>query len=313
MMVQIPSFTHLSDSELIAKVRTLAARERDATVALIASLVEFDSRRLYLGEGCSSLFTYCTQVLHLSEHTAYGRIEAARAARRYPGVLERLADGSLTLTAINVLAPHLTVENCATLLEAARHKTKREVEQIVAALPTFDLASCVRPAVVRALAHDLYEIRLTVRGETFRRLCRAQDLMRHTVPNGAPAEIVDRALTLLVEQLERSRTAAVSNPRPARPARRRTRHIPASVRRAVWTRDEGRCAFVGSSGRCSETGFLELHHLEPFSIGGPSTVENLQLRCAAHNRYEGRLSFGSDAVRERPDLASSYVNSCWTE
>ena len=89
----------LSDDVLLAHVTTLAARERQATADLIAALAELDGRRLYLGAGCSSLFTHCTQVLHLSEHAAYGRIEAARLARRIPGVIGRLADGSLTLTA----------------------------------------------------------------------------------------------------------------------------------------------------------------------------------------------------------------------
>ena len=74
----------LSNQELLAEVKVAAGRERDATVRLIALLAELDARRLYLGEGCSSLFTYCTQVLHLSEHAAYGRIEAARAARKWP-------------------------------------------------------------------------------------------------------------------------------------------------------------------------------------------------------------------------------------
>jgi hypothetical protein len=73
-------------------------------VALIRSLVEFDARGLYLREGCSSLFTYCTQVLHLSEGSAYNRIETARAARRYPKVLEALELGDLTLTAVRLLA-----------------------------------------------------------------------------------------------------------------------------------------------------------------------------------------------------------------
>jgi hypothetical protein len=43
-----------------------------------------------------------------SEHAAYGRIEAARAARRFPVLLDLLAEGSLHLTAIGLLAPHLT-------------------------------------------------------------------------------------------------------------------------------------------------------------------------------------------------------------
>src|SRR5215211_7431390 len=103
--------TTLSDAELLLAVRRLAANEREATAHLIAALAELDARRLYLAQGCSSLFTYCTQVLHLSEHAAYGRIEAARAVRKFPVVLELLASGSLHLTAITLLAPHLTMEN----------------------------------------------------------------------------------------------------------------------------------------------------------------------------------------------------------
>ena len=77
---------HLSDRALLQETVTLAAGERGATVELIGALAEVDRRRLYLGEGFSSLFVYCTRVLHLSEHAAYGRIEAARAARRFPRI-----------------------------------------------------------------------------------------------------------------------------------------------------------------------------------------------------------------------------------
>ena len=71
--------SQLSDQDLLEAVKVAAGRERNATARLIALLAQLDERRLYLGEGCSSLFTYCTQILHLSEHAAYGRIEAARA------------------------------------------------------------------------------------------------------------------------------------------------------------------------------------------------------------------------------------------
>lgn len=67
---------------------------------------------------------------------------------------------------------------------------------------------------------------------------------------------------------------------------RRSRHVPAAVRRVVWSRDQGRCAFVGERGRCTETGRLEFHHLVPFADGGPTSAENLALRCRAHNAYE---------------------------
>ena len=101
----------------------LANDERHATAGLIASLAELDARRLYLAEGYSSLFTYCTQVLHLSEHAAYSRIDAARVARKYPVFLERLAAGDLTLTTIGLLAPHLTSENHLHLIESAGHRS----------------------------------------------------------------------------------------------------------------------------------------------------------------------------------------------
>ena len=132
MMIDISSIGRLSDRDLLAQVHGAAARERDATVELIALLMEVDARRLYLAEGCASLFTYCRQVLHLSEHAAYHRIEAARAARRFPVILERLADGSVNLTAIGLLAPLLTPQNHVEVLDAARHKSKRDIEELVA-------------------------------------------------------------------------------------------------------------------------------------------------------------------------------------
>jgi hypothetical protein len=145
MTTMISSVSDLSDRDLLVHFQRAAADERHATTQLIALLTELDARRLYLGEGCSSLFTYCTKVLHLSEHAAYGRIEAARAARRFPVILELLAEGAVTLTTIGLLAPHLTAENHAEVFASARHKSKREVEQLVARLhPRPDLPATVR-------------------------------------------------------------------------------------------------------------------------------------------------------------------------
>ena len=136
--------------DLVIEVSRLAASERQATGDLIAALMEFDRRRLYLGEGCSSLFTYCTDVLRLSEHTAYARIQAARAARKFPSIIRLLVDGSVTLTAVVMLAPHLDADNHEGLLAAARHKNKRDVALLVARLhPQPGVPSTVRKLPVR--------------------------------------------------------------------------------------------------------------------------------------------------------------------
>src|SRR5712692_5270209 len=153
MKINIPS--HLSDAELVAAVKSLAGRECEATAHLIAHLAELDARRLYLGAGFSSLFTYCTEVLRLSEAEAYNRIDAARAARRFPVILDRLAEGSLNITTVRVLASCLTADNHLELLAAASGKSRRAVEELLAQrFPQPDVASSVRklptPRVVPA-------------------------------------------------------------------------------------------------------------------------------------------------------------------
>ena len=332
----------LSDEELVRNLESAVARERGATVQLIALLAEMDVRRLFLEQGHSSLFVYCTKCLHLSEHAAYGRIEAARAARKFPSILDKLADGSITLTTICLLSNHLTEDNHERLLEAARHKTRRDVEVLVAALhPMPAISSTVRklpqpktlslapretktepprpspeakstalstgapraplrlptPPIVRPLAPERYRVQFSIGPETHQKLRRLQDLLRHTLPSGDVAEIFDRGLTLLLKEVERQKLAAVDRPRRPSAVNPTSRHVPAAAKREVWKRDQGRCAFVGTEGRCEERGFLEFHHVIPFAEGGPTTAGNLQLRCRAHNDYENDREIAQSLFR----------------
>jgi hypothetical protein len=134
-----------------------------------------------------------------------------------------------------------------------------------------------------------YLLRVTISSETHAKLRQARDLLRHAIPDGDPAAILDRALTLLVHRLEREKAAITSRPRASRtsggPAEPQSgsRRIPAAVRREVWIRDQGRCAFEGPHGRCRETGRLEFHHIVPFASGGRAEASNMALRCRAHN------------------------------
>jgi 5-methylcytosine-specific restriction endonuclease McrA len=73
----------------------------------------------------------------------------------------------------------------------------------------------------------------------------------------------------------------------------RKRRVPAAIRRAVWSRDSGRCTFTDSDGRrCQERAGLELHHEHAFALGGPTTAENLRLVCRAHNAFLAERDFG---------------------
>lgn len=150
-----------------------------------------------------------------------------------------------------------------------------------------------RPAVVAPLSANRYQIKFTASAETLARLRQAQDLLRHAVPSGDAAEIIGRALIVLVETLTSEKLAASDRARSARGAVAGSRHIPAAVKRAVWVRDDGRCGFVGKGGRrCAERGFLEFHHVSPYAAGGKATVDNIELRCRPHNQYEADLFYG---------------------
>lgn len=305
-MLAIPSFAEFDDQSLVVKTKSLAEDNRIALVQLVAALGEVDARHLYLREGYASLFVFCTEALRLSESAAYNRIEAARAIRRWPILLEMLADGSLNLTTLRLVAPMLTAENHQEVLAAVRGKTRREIEYLMAARrPHVATQSVITP-----LGAGLYQIQIAVSKETFEMLCELQDLLRHQLPNGDPAVIVARGLKTLLEVTQRKKLAIAGLPRGLRRVTATTRYIPGAIRREVWTRDGGQCAFVGPAGRCSQRGFLEFHHVVPFAAGGATSVANLQLRCRAHNAYEAEQWFGRPSpVRSGTSSARSGTSS----
>jgi hypothetical protein len=347
----------LSDTDLLHRLCELSGRERRATVELVAHLAELQRRKLYREHGYGSPFAYCTDTLRLSEHATFNRLAAARASRRFPVVLDLLAEGAVNLSTLRLLVPHLTRENHQRLLAEARGKSKREVAAIVARLvPQPDVPASVRKLPARAgvaaqqvasasaalpgavhaaeraelappvptpfgaavpfvpppaaaarpivapLSAERYRVQFTVSRETQEKLRQVQDLLRREIPDGDPGVIFERALTLLLEDVARKKLAATPNPRPGRAGDSRSRHVPAEVKRKVWVRDHGQCAFVSPSGRrCRERTFLEFHHLAAYARGGETTVENISLRCREHNAHEAELEFGPwdpTAVRE---------------
>src|SRR4029453_15391958 len=98
---------------------------------------------------------------------------------------------------------------------------------------------------------------------------------------------------VLVEALLKEKYAATDRPRASRGHAEDSRNIPAEIKRAVHLRDRGRCRYVGPDGhRCGERAFVEFHHVRPYAAGGRCTVDNIELRCRAHNVYEGEPFFG---------------------
>jgi hypothetical protein len=324
----------LSDAQLVAEVKRLVRCERGDIARLVVHLADMDDRRIHLAAGFPSLYVYCVEELGLTEYEAYSRIEVARAGKAFPRIFRMLGEGTLSLTTVQLLARRLTAENEVELLSAATGRSKRKVQELLARhFPQPDVPATIRklpppramaihtstapsphaaapaalalPAaaphhrpVVTPLAPDRYGMAFTADAETRELFDLAQDMLRHAVPSGDTAEVMKRALQTLVEDLARKKFAATDKPRSSGGNNTHSRYIPAAVRRAVWVRDRGRCAFVARAGRrCNERGFVEFHHVEAYAKGGKPTVVNIQLRCRAHNAYEADLEFGPRQTR----------------
>ena len=394
----------IPDDELLRRLADLLGQSRRSEADLVAHVGEVDARRLYAREASPSMFVYCTEVLHLSEAEAYLRIAAARASREHPVLLEMLADGRLHLTAIAKLAPHLTSGNREALLNRAVHKSKRQVEELIAEVaPRPDAPALMRklpePRVgvpcppppsnsartewphshssvwtedgdLRTASRRSPDCRgAALAGWSYPRRHRAPVVAgRHPGPrrsspslraatrsssppppssttssSGSAASCAPRYPTatsprsssrpsprssngskrggspgrrpperpspparrpLQDEHSLRRLEKALRRPRPgqASPApggtSRRTRHIPAAVRRAVYERDGGRCAYVDGQGRrCPARDRLEYHHRHPFGHGGRHSVDGISLLCQAHNLHLAEVDYGREAMR----------------
>ena len=379
--MNIESLAELSDTDLLARVERLVHSERQATAALVAHLAEIANRKLYVAQGYASLFSYCMQALHLSEHAAYNRIEAARAAMRYPAVLTCLARGDVHLTAVRLLSPLFTPENHRELLAAARHRSKRQVEELIARLrpqpdapasvrrlpsvkaprpagapmtsvdpaatPTMSTdpaakpatnvtasvatgaapesptgpagvctgktmgtpsgASTARPAVVVPLGPERYKVQFTANAAMREKLRRAQELLRHRIPGGDLAEVIDLALDLLVRDLEKKKFAATDRPRGSGAETGNDRVLSTG---SEATRDRAR----GTGAEAAHDG-ARRRGPEESALHGTVALESsrhipAEVKRAVWQRDEGRCTFtGPHGVRctERGQLEFDHV------
>ena len=249
----LAAVAHLGDVELMAGLDGLVQQDRALTARLLLHLGEVEARGLYRDRGFSSMFEYAVEAHHMSPDEAYLRLKTAKLAREFPLVLQMLERNQLHLSAIKLLAGHLTQANHVELLERARSRSKREVELLVAELaPKPDVPSLVRklpqprvsarvmpvPAVEPApsapavpelclkspaqvttpLSPGRYKVQFTATQTLHDKLQQLKDLMRHQIPDGDLCVIVERAAELLIEQQMKQRFAQTKKPRSAAPA-----------------------------------------------------------------------------------------------
>ncbi|HEY6724359.1 MAG TPA: hypothetical protein VI197_10010, partial [Polyangiaceae bacterium] len=224
-----PRLERLSDQALLTEFNELVRQDQHHVASLLRHIDVIDRRKLWARMGHSTLFDFLVRRYHLSESTAGKRIGAARTARRFPLVFAMVARGEIHLSGIHYLKAHLTPENHEQVLALAKHKSIREIAELVARLaPQPDAPTMLRaltsppssssPAPAPApspprrdpdptpLAPGRYKLQVTINQSTRDKLQELQDLLAHQLPNGDLSVILERALDALLVQVHQRKT-----------------------------------------------------------------------------------------------------------
>src|SRR6186713_2629941 len=152
-MITNHSLEALNDHTLLSQFDVLVRQDHEGNVHLLRHIDAIDQRQLWTKLGYPSMFAFLVTRYHMSESTAGKRIGASRTARRFPILFTMVARGEIHLSGVHRLKAHLSHENHEQVLAAARHKTIRQIEELVARLaPQPDVPSRLRALPTRTTA-----------------------------------------------------------------------------------------------------------------------------------------------------------------
>lgn len=298
----------LSAQELTRRIAELLRNERLCVLDVLWHLAEIDRRKLHFELGYNSLFAYCHEGLRLPKASSWRRTTAARLLTNHPEAAAYLLSGRICLSTFVLLRDVLTDQNAREILERAADRTEDEVRVLVATVkpcpPVTDLIRRLPGQRVALDRNPREELSLFSSGPELLRTGSASVPASDAssgpeLPRAASASVPTSDASSGLE-LPRTASASVSGsdtssgPEPTVTSDTDpSRYIPAKVRRAVWARDGGRCAYVGTDGRrCGSKHQLEFEHIRAFADGGEATEDNIQLLCRPHNQFRARQRFG---------------------
>jgi hypothetical protein len=285
----------VSNSVLLSDTKRFALEERRNGMEVLHRLREIDARKLFCSLGYSSLYDYTVKELGFSEGSASRRIQAMRLIREIPEYEAKLKDGvvhegnlSKAQTFFNQEKKNgkdYSKKEKLDLLGQLEGKTTRQTDQLFASISP----ESARIEKTKRLNEKETEIRFTADQALMEKLEKLQNLLGHKLGDKKYASLIEELADLALKKLEPKPTPALGLEKVVS----ETRYIPAKVKRAIWTRDRGRCTHVDPQGkRCESKHALQYEHIIPFAKGGKTTFENLTLHCYAHNQFRAIQAYG---------------------
>jgi hypothetical protein len=250
------------------------------------------------------------ELVEATQNRPRAEIEAL-LAERFPKAQEPVS----TLDVFTASAQVADGKESGPSLGAQDERLPGEVAPSLDQRPPGGVESFVTPAPSAPPVTRRIPLKLELDQETFELLERAREFLGHQVPSGNATQVIHHALKAFVRQAEKRKYGATDRPRSNENARSsRPGAISSAVRRAVSDRDGRRCTFVTGEGkRCPARRMLEYDHIEPVARGGLSTVENLRLRCRAHNQYAAEQVYGAEFMRQRREAARNQARNSPTD
>jgi hypothetical protein len=283
---------HLSDQQLHCDTKSLASEERLVQLELLHHLLEVERRKLFLSLGFGSLFDYVVKELKYSESSAYRRIQAMKLLRDLPQVEEKLAQGSLTLTAASQLQSlfkkeDVTEEVKLELVKEAENKSSLDVERQILQFQGIEAQSKEK---IKQVSAEMVELKLTIPTELKEKLDQLRLQFSHVNPEMSYIALLEHLCDKALPKVKPQSTATPALEVKVEP---QGRHIPAVMKREVWERDGGCCSFTDANTgkRCGSKFQLQYDHIEPYALGGKTVLENLRILCAQHNRWRSEKTY----------------------
>lgn len=271
------NLTNLSDQNLLQTTKQLREQEREIITKLLRHLREIERRRLFSDLKCTSLFDYAVKELKYSEKEACLRISAMRLMRDLPEIEDKITEGSLSLTNLN-LAQNLFKKEKQSGRKLDAHAKASFIKQLEnkSTRQAIKIATSVCPEFRPTSKFDFNSIEDDGLRE---KLLKAKGRLAHIDPHMDLTALLHK---LCDEFLERP----MREPKRKSPPAREVKPSKAQINREVWRRDQARCS------HCNSTYAIEKDHRSPRSLGGQDTPENLRLLCRSCNQRAAIKIFG---------------------
>lgn len=263
---------------------------------LLLAIQLVDSKRVFLKVGYKNLYDYCMKCLLLSEGTTYALIRVARKSVEIPEIEQAIAQGTLSLSHAKTLLPVIKKENKTEWLEKAKSMSVRNLEKEVAQTKPELL---IREQL-KVVAENRVKLECGLSPKALEIIERAKALLAQKT--GKPINL-EAAIELVFSDylkrhdplLKQERVAtcpqnATKFPKWKDPNQReahgpKSQNLPASIKRQVLQRDQGRCQAKDPSGiLCGQSLWIDVHHQIPVSKGGTHELPNLITLCRDHHR-----------------------------